>query len=506
MFFSRILRFPGVKTGFMMAFLFFPVCGMAEQAEKPKDGFVLVIDAGHGGHDVGAHGEYALEKDINLNVALDVMRRLRANPDIKVVLTRQSDVYLTLDERAQIANEKEADLFVSIHTNSAENSRIARGTETYFVGDAICHGANLVADKENNSARQFENDYEDKYKSSILLESARMRNMDHSELMARLVQEEYIKAGARVNRGVQQARFYVLMNTMMPAILTEVGFISTWDEESYLTSQKGVEEVSSSICNAIVAYKNVLQEGKDKERLAELKISRNAQQTPNVPIKLDPSMGIYDETSHLLALTGKADNAPSRDVNGEDKSGKEAKKERKATDREGVKKGREQTKETGHEKAAERKATEKTDREEHKKSLKAETTEKKAEKTEKAEKKTEKKTEKNGKKNKTEKQDEPAAASRKKAVGSDIHFYVQLMATREELPQKDKRLKGLWPVRYVKKGDFYKCLYFENSNYQTVRQKLKSLASDFPGAYVVAYQGEQEMTLSEAVKKVKKKN
>lgn len=485
MFFSSRLRFPGVKTGWMIAFLFFPLHGMAEQTENPKDNFVLVIDAGHGGHDVGAQGEYALEKDINLNVALDVMRRLRANPDITVILTRQSDVYLTLDERAQIANEKQADLFVSIHTNSSENSRIARGTETYFVGDAICHVAGLVADKENNSARQFEKDYEEKYKNSILLESARMRNMDHSELMARLVQEEYIKAGARVNRGVQQARFYVLMNTLMPAILTEVGFISTWDEESYLTSQKGVEEVSSSICNAIVAYKEVLREGKDKERLAQLKISRNAQQTPNVPIKLDPSMGIYDEASHLLALTGRGETSKTAETSADkseraDKSGRSERADKKNTASEKAKNTPEPTRKTDRTKTADKK-----EREEKKvKKTNTET----AAKTETTETKVSGKTPK------------------KTVAGNDIRFYVQLMATREELPRKDKRLKGLWPVRYVKKGGFYKCLYFENSDYQTVRKKLKTLASDFPGAYVVAYQGETEMVLSEAVKKAGKKN
>ena len=307
MFFKGKMMLLRLRTKCMLACCLFSWSGFAENADISKDDFVLVVDAGHGGHDIGAQGEYALEKDINLNIALDLVRRLRAYPDITVVLTRQSDVYLTLDERAQIANEREADLFVSIHTNSSENNKIARGTETYFVGDAVCHTAGQVAEKENSSAHKYEKDYEEKYKNTLLLESARVRNMDNSELMARLVQEEYIKAGARVNRGVQQARFYVLMNTMMPAILTEVGFISTWDEESYLTSQKGVEEVSASIFNAILAYRNVQQAGKAKERLAELKISLNAQKTENVPMKLDPSMGIYDEVTHQLALSGKTD-------------------------------------------------------------------------------------------------------------------------------------------------------------------------------------------------------
>lgn len=458
MFFKGKMMFLRLRTKCILAGCLFTLSGFAESADISKDDFVLVIDAGHGGHDIGAQGEYALEKDINLNVALELVRRLRSHPEITVVLTRQSDVYLTLDERAQIANEREADLFVSIHTNSSESNKIARGTETYFVGDAVCHVAGQVAEKENSSARKFEKDYEEKYKNTLLLESARVRNMDNSELMARLVQEEYIKAGARVNRGVQQARFYVLMNTMMPAILTEVGFISTWDEESYLTSQKGVEDVSASIFNAILAYRNTLKEGKAKERLAELKISRNARKTENVPMKLDPSMGIYDEVTHQLALSGKTD--------------KPKEKERQ---------------EGNVTKTAEEKSVDK-------KRSRLEERNKKTEKNEARQSDT-----------KVTKKESGQKSGEMKAVENGIRFYVQLMAVREELPKKDKRLKGLWPVRYVKKGDFYKCLYFECSDYAAVRQKLKSLADDFPGAYVVAYDGDVELKVAEAVKKAGKK-
>lgn len=462
MFFKGKKMFLRLRTKCMLVCCLFSLSGFAENADASKDDFILVIDAGHGGHDIGAQGEYALEKDINLNVALELVRRLRSHLEITVVLTRQSDVYLTLDERAQIANEREADLFVSIHTNSSESNKIARGTETYFVGDAVCHVAGQVAEKENSSARKFEKDYEEKYKNTLLLESARVRNMDNSELMARLVQEEYIKAGARVNRGVQQARFYVLMNTMMPAILTEVGFISTWDEESYLTSQKGVEDVSASIFNAILAYRNTLKEGKAKERLAELKISRNAQKTENVPMKLDPSMGIFDEASHQLALSGKvAEPEEKEDAKRKNsKDGEEKKTDRNAEKEQGKQAKSDNSKEKNKEKKSETKA-------------KKESAEPKVEKT--------------------------------KTAASGVRFYIQLMAVREELPQKDKRLKGLWPVRYVKKGDFYKCLYFESTDYSAVRSKLKKISSDFPGAYVVAYDGDDELKVSEALKKVGKK-
>lgn len=462
MFFKGKMMFLRLRTKCILAGCLFTLSGFAESADISKDDFVLVIDAGHGGHDIGAQGEYALEKDINLNVALELVRRLRSHPEITVVLTRQSDVYLTLDERAQIANEREADLFVSIHTNSSESNKIARGTETYFVGDAVCHVAGQVAEKENSSARKFEKDYEEKYKNTLLLESARVRNMDNSELMARLVQEEYIKAGARVNRGVQQARFYVLMNTMMPAILTEVGFISTWDEESYLTSQKGVEDVSASIFNAILAYRNTLKEGKAKERLAELKISRNARKTENVPMKLDPSMSIFDEASHQLALSGKV-------AEPEEKEGTKRKNSK-----------------DGEEKKADRNAERKQGKQGKSDNLKEKNKEKKSEA-------------------KVKKESAESKVGKTKTVASGVRFYIQLMAVREELSQKDKRLKGLWPVRYVKKGDFYKCLYFENTDYAPVRQKLKSIADDFPGAYVVAYDGDLEMKVSEALKKAGRK-
>lgn len=465
MFFKGKMMLLRLRTKCILAGCLFTLSGFAESADTSKDGFVLVIDAGHGGHDIGAQGEYALEKDINLNIALEVLRRLRAYPDITVVMTRQSDVYLTLDERAQIANDREADLFVSIHTNSSEGNKIARGTETYFVGDAVCRVAGQVAEKENSSAHKFEQDYEEKYKNTLLLESARMRNMDNSELMARLVQEEYIKAGARVNRGVQQARFYVLMNTMMPAILTEVGFISTWDEESYLTSQKGVEEVSASIFNAILTYRSTLKEGKAKERLAELKISRNARKTENVPMKLDPSMGIFDEASHQLALSGKvAEPVENEEMKASRRKNSKGAEEKKSEDPNKTKQGKQV-------------------KDEKRKADKLKQPDAKTKKVEQA----------------------VSKADNIKTTGTGIRFYIQLMAVREELPQKDKRLKGLWPVRYVKKGDFYKCLYFESTDYKAVRQKLKSLTEDFPGAYVVAYEGEDELKVSEAVKKAGKK-
>lgn len=456
LFCRRLRRVRGIALmglGFVFFASFTQVDIVSDESEQPsQEPFVLVIDAGHGGKDVGAQGEYALEKDINLNIALDLMRRFRGDKDVKVIMTRHSDVYLTLDERAQIANKQHADLFVSIHTNSSEFNRLARGTETYFVGAAASSSANRVAEKENNFVRQFEDNPDEKYKNTFLLEAARMRNTDNSELMARLTQEEYIKSGARVNRGVQQAHFYVLMNTMMPAILTEVGFISTWDEESYLTSQKGVEEVAGSVYRAVLNYKNVMKEHAAADKLAALKHADNAHKTANVPMKLDESMGIYNEETHRLAQKRIPD---EHDKRVKTVSEEPLDKESKLSESEGQDKLRND--------------------------------------------------DANGK-NKLSAQKQPAKKpveqmhQGKKVMKDDakVCFYIQLMAAREKLEKTDKRLKGLWPMHYMKKGNFYKCLYYKQSDYGLVSKKLKKIKADFPEAYIVAYEGELEVPLSKA--------
>ncbi len=238
----------------------------AAGSAMPHDGgrktFTLVIDAGHGGHDAGAVGTYAKEKNINLSVALELGRLVTANcPEVKVVYTRRTDVFVPLDRRAEIANDAKADLFVSIHTNALPKGRIARGTETYTLGTARA-AANLEVAKRENAVIVYEKDYRQRYEgfdpnkaeSYIIFELMQDRYMTQSIELARAVQQQYTRVG-RQDKGVHQAGFLVLRNTSMPAILTELGFISTPDEERYLTSQRGVSELARSLYNGIAAYR-----------------------------------------------------------------------------------------------------------------------------------------------------------------------------------------------------------------------------------------------------------
>ncbi|MGN1241102.1 MAG: N-acetylmuramoyl-L-alanine amidase [Alloprevotella sp.] len=227
-----------------------------------KKQFTLVIDAGHGGHDAGACGKYGKEKNINLNVALAFGKLVESNcPDVKVVYTRKKDVFIPLQRRADIANSNKADLFISIHTNALPGGKIAYGSETYTLGIARA-AANLEVAKRENSVITYESDYKTTYEgfdpskaeSYVIFEFMQDRYMKQSVELARQIQKNYAAAG-RQNKGVHQAGFLVLRNTTMPAVLTELGFISTPQEENYLTSDRGVRELSRSIYNGFIAYR-----------------------------------------------------------------------------------------------------------------------------------------------------------------------------------------------------------------------------------------------------------
>jgi N-acetylmuramoyl-L-alanine amidase len=233
-----------------------------EMMAEGKD-FVVVIDAGHGGKDPGAVGKKAQEKKINLDVALELGRLINANcKDVKVVYTRSTDVFVSLDRRAKIANEAKADLFISIHTNALPKGRIARGTETYTLGMARADD-NLEVAKRENSVILVEENYEERYagfnpkssESYIMFEFMQDKHMEHSVSLARLIQGQFKSYAGRVDKGVHQAGFLVLRDTSMPSVLVELGFISTPDEEAYMSSKKGVAALSRSIYNAFAAYK-----------------------------------------------------------------------------------------------------------------------------------------------------------------------------------------------------------------------------------------------------------
>ena len=226
--------------------------------------FVLVIDAGHGGHDPGAKGAVAYEKNINLKVAMAFGRYVERNcPDVKVIYTRTTDVFIPLNERANIANKNKADLFISIHSNSLPAGKISRGFETYTLG---MHRAadNLEVAKRENSVILIEKNYKQRYagfdpnsaESYIMFELMQDKNMANSVELAKMIQREACAATGRLNKGVHQAGFLVLRATSMPSCLIELGFISTPDEEQFLNSANGQDALARGIFNAFVKYKN----------------------------------------------------------------------------------------------------------------------------------------------------------------------------------------------------------------------------------------------------------
>lgn len=236
-----------------------PLCAMAGNKQ-----FTLVIDAGHGGSDAGAKGAISKEKDINLKVALAFGRLVENNcPDVKLIYTRKTDVFIPLHERANIANRNKANLFISIHTNALPKGRISRGLETYTLGMHRA-GDNLDVAKRENAVILYEKNYKEKYEgfnpnsseSYIMFEFLQDRNMANSVELAKFVQKRTCASAQRQNKGVKQAGFLVLRETSMPSCLIELGFISTPDEERFLNSDHGVKSLAFGIFQAFCEYRS----------------------------------------------------------------------------------------------------------------------------------------------------------------------------------------------------------------------------------------------------------
>lgn len=253
---------------FLYIVLFVAFLPTVAWSNAEKRNFTLVIDAGHGGHDAGAVGAYSKEKDINLRVALAFGKLVEENcHNVKVVYTRKTDVFIPLQRRADIANNNKADLFISVHTNALPAGRLAYGAETYTLGMARAN-ANLAVAKRENAVITLENDYKTTYQgfdpnkaeSYVIFEFMQDKYMKQSVDLASCIQKQYVSTG-RPNKGVHQAGFLVLRNTSMPSVLTELGFITTPAEETYLNSQQGVMELSRSIYNGFLAYLRMHEKG-----------------------------------------------------------------------------------------------------------------------------------------------------------------------------------------------------------------------------------------------------
>lgn len=301
------LRWGVIVIPFMMLFGF---QGKKQVIHSKEPGTIktIVIDAGHGGKDPGCHGSSAHEKNVCLAMALELGRKIKEGyPEIKVVFTRDKDVFVELDDRAKIANKANADLFICIHANSA--SATAYGTETYVLGLHKTDAQAKIADRENSTI-YLEADKGEKYKDFDLSPDAIIARqlqlsvfLDQSIIFADKLQHEFKSIG-RFNRGVKQAGFLVLYKTTMPSVLIETGFLTNREEEKFLADTAGQKKMAGAMFIAFEKYKAEL-EGVDYKTRGPQEIKDN----PTVEkkdLKDKVVFRVQIETSETKIATGSS--------------------------------------------------------------------------------------------------------------------------------------------------------------------------------------------------------
>ena len=290
---------------FLLFFSCFSLATFASECEPPKEQFVVVLDAGHGGQDPGNRGNGFYEKDIALNIVLNIGAELEKLPDVKVIYTRKTDVFVTLAGRAEIANNAKADLFISVHCNAHKSQ--AQGTETFVLG-LHRNEDNLKVAMNENSVIFLEEDYEVTYdgfnpnspESYIGLTLMQEEYLDQSILLADFIQKKFTHELKRTDRGVKQAGFLVLRQTYMPSVLIEAGFLTNNSEGAFLNSQSGQEQISDAVVQAVKAYKNSIN----------LEILEGLAQNPPIEVNPLPAEKLPEEYEGItfrvqLAATGK---------------------------------------------------------------------------------------------------------------------------------------------------------------------------------------------------------
>jgi N-acetylmuramoyl-L-alanine amidase len=260
-----------VKRIFILLFTFyFSIFSCFSDVPGKKTGYkirTIVIDAGHGGHDTGCLGSDSREKDVALKMALKLGKLIESNcPDVKVVYTRKTDIFIPLIERANIANRAKADLFICIHLNSGPKA--AYGAETFVMG---LHKSddNLNVAKRENAAILLEDNYEKNYdgfdpnspEANIIFSLYQNQFMQQSLSFAAKIQKQFKENSKRYSRGVKQAGFLVLYKTAMPSVLIESGFLTNDGDQRFLNSDAGQASMAASIYRAFKSYKTELETG-----------------------------------------------------------------------------------------------------------------------------------------------------------------------------------------------------------------------------------------------------
>ncbi|MCR5817810.1 MAG: N-acetylmuramoyl-L-alanine amidase [Prevotella sp.] len=447
-----------------------------------KHKYTLVIDAGHGGKDAGACANGGMEKKINLDVALSFGRYVENNcPDVKVVYTRKTDVFIPLHERAAIANRCKADVFISIHTNSVASKKPVYGMETYTMGMRRSNEKLSVAQRENEVIL-IEKDYKQHYsgydprspESTLIFEVINEKNMLESVELAQLIQKNTCAVAKRPNNGVKQDAFLVLRETSMPACLIELGYITTLKEKNYLTNPKNVDLMGRGIYQAFVAFKNK-QHGKTK-----------ASSTPAIQeetVKTEPAQ-VQEKSQESVSEPSTNKRKSSRNAktvrvrNAMNSHSAEIEEKKVETVAESVKQEMPDTVATVEPVVPEKTAVQ----------------------------------EKPTVQEKPVVQETPVgevrpsvAQEKKVAPASSVIFKVQVFAASVRVKDGDPRLKGLKGVDSYQEGGLWKHTIGASSDYNEIMRLRNSVAEKFPQAFIIAFRDGVKVDAKKAYEEMKQK-
>ena len=425
------------------------LCGSAMAADKK---FTLVIDAGHGGHDTGAPGAFSLEKTLTLRMALAFGQMVERNcPDVRVVYTRKSDVYLTLKERADIANRQKADLFLSFHINAIDGGKVVRGFQTYTLGRSQRNGntvgiqQNLEVAKRENSVIFLEKDYKQTYQgfdanspeSNIMFEFIQDNNRERSVELAKMLMRSVCQATGRSNMGSHQDNLAVLRLTSMPACLLELGFISTPDEEEFLNSKEAPDLYARGVFNAFVEYKNKYYSNLPQANKVSVPDRPVKETDPHRPAKETASVKPVKEPEQVKPVKEPESVKPNKPL---EQSAQPATAQPAAAQP------------ATAQPAAAQPATA-----------------------------------------------QPAKPAAQPAKKGQPVFKVQILASSRKLRPNDEHFKGLTDYGSYEENNMMKYTYGESANYNEIARLRKQILDRFPEAFIVAFKDGKKMDVNEAI-------
>lgn len=422
----------------------------------------VVIDAGHGGHDSGCLGSSAKEKNIALSIALKMGDMIEEKfPDVKVIYTRKTDVFIPLHERAEIANHNKADLFICIHCNSG--GKAAYGVETYVMGLHKTED-NLNVAKRENSSILLEEDYKKQYEgfdpnspeANIIFSLYQNQFMNQSLSFASRVQNQVDEYAGRNNRGVKQAGFLVLYRTAMPSVLVETGFLTNEQEEKFLQTDKGQTAIANCIFRAFKEYKLDMDDSEDGEPASSKMDNRksnaeNKADGDKSKAEISENIIVIDTTLRKEKTVVPIDSTPQAEV-----------KPKTPND-------------YTTQKAEENKAMVDSAHEKNNSLMQAKTPEKK-----------------------------PAKDNSKNQVKSKVYFTVQIAASTDAAKDLPKYM-NIEDVHSIKGDDgFVRFVVGKFSSHDEARKRLVKLKNEgYKDAFLTAYNGDQRITVSEAVELLK---